>query len=503
LNSKRRIIVAGTGLSAWMAAATLAEALARDDFSIVVVGPDAVTDEFASFGQADATLATNDVFHDTLARDESRIVRETEGSFTLGIALGGWSQVEATYFHPFSSIGASLGPLPFHQIATKLRLDGVPVKLANYALAALAAQAGRIAEPGHDNHNVQSTCEHGLHVDCVRLAGFLRRAALASGVSHLEETIQTVHRRTDGAIDSLTLENAARLDGDLFLDASGVEAVLADPSHAADWQDCSTWLPCDRIAAATIGSEQAPAPYSYAEANRGGWIRHLPLQGRTALTAFYNGKALSDDNARDLLRASAPGQTLSAIRFQTVRLGCRRQPWFRNCVALGMAAAAIDPIGVSNLQLLRASIKRLLFLLPGSTDASAESAEFNRQSALQFNHARDFAMLHYKLNGRRGEAFWDACREMPIPDSLQYRIELYAGRGRVVQYDEEPVRDSSWINLFDEHGVRPRHYNPIADGFDNATLREHANRVRTVMLEELGKMPAHADYLSRPGRSSR
>ena len=157
---------------------------------------------------------------------------------------------------------------------------------------------------------------------------------------------------------------------------------------------------------------------------------------------------------------------------------------------------------MSDLHILRAGIDRLLQLLPGAAGATAEAAEYNRQTALQLDHARDFAMLHYKLNGRRGEPFWDACREMAIPESLEYRLRLYEARGRMVLYDEEPFEEASWINLFDEQGVRPRRYNPIADGIRAGELKSFVEHVRAVMIAELGKMPTHADYLSGLTESS-
>ena len=89
------------------------------------------------------------------------------------------------------------------------------------------------------------------------------------------------------------------------------------------------------------------------------------------------------------------------------------------------------PLGISNLQLLYDAINRLLKLIPAEASCEVEAAEYNRQTGLQLDNARDFAIAHYKLNGRRGDAFWDACREMKLPDSLQYRIDLYASRGRV------------------------------------------------------------------------
>jgi tryptophan halogenase len=85
---------------------------------------------------------------------------------------------------------------------------------------------------------------------------------------------------------------------------------------------------------------------------------------------------------------------------------------------------------------------------------------------------------------------------MDVPSSLEYKMRLYQGRGRIAMYDEEPLEDASWANLYDEHGVRPRNYSPIADGFAVAELKAYAERARAIMIDELGTMPLHGDYLA-------
>ena len=64
---------------------------------------------------------------------------------------------------------------------------------------------------------------------------------------------------------------------------------------------------------------------------------------------------------------------------------------------------------------LRSQISRLASLLPGGADESVMAAEFNRQTSAELCHARDFALMHYRLNGRDGEEFWDAARKISIP----------------------------------------------------------------------------------------
>ena len=493
----RRLVIAGGGLTAWMAAAALARSLSPGGYAIIVVGADGAEDTLEPFGVADATLPWVERHHAALRLDEERIVAETGGTFTFGVALSGWSGPGSSWFQPFAALGAALGPVPFLHLALKLRSAGATVRLADFALAALAAQAGRFERPGTDPRSVLSTCSYGLHLDVGALVAQSRAEAEQAGVGVVRGLLGRVEREPTGMITALTTADGTRVDGDLFFDCTGVEGRLIGEAAEAGWEDWSRWLPGDRVISAVAESAAAPAPYSHVEAHRAGWVRLLPLQGRGVLTGLVQAGAMDDQQALARLRGMAGGGELRDVQARYVRFGRRREPWHRNCVALGTAAGLIDPVVMSNLQLLRLGLDRLLGLLPGDPAAGAEAAEYNRRVTAQLDHARDFALAHYKLNGRAGEAFWDACRAMPVPDSLDYKLRLFESRGRVALYDEEPVGELSWINLLDEQGLRPRRYSPLADGFSTADLQAHLQRVRKVMLEAVGRMPTHAEYLER------
>lgn len=493
----QRIVIVGDGVAAWMAAAALARTVRLNDYSIRVIGGGECDDDLAPLTTADATLPSPSHEHGSIELDEDRLVAESGAAFTFGIALSGWSTPGATYFHPFGSVGAALGPLPFHHLVMRLRREGIPMRLADYSLAALAAQAGRFARPDGNPRSVLSTCRYGVHLDCAALRDRLRQEAEVAGIVREPTRFSQVEHASDGSIAAVTTGDRQRVEGDLFIDCTGVAARLIGSIPEAGWRDWSAWLPCNRVLAAMIDSARAPPPYSHAEAHSAGWIRHLPMQGRTFLAGYWSADVSSEEGVLERLREAAGRSGLFNAQSATLRLGRRRQAWHRNCVALGSAAALIDPVGVTHLHLLRSAIERLMKLLPGDRLCAAEAAEYNRLTEMQLDRARDFATLHYKLNGRSGEAFWDACRAMDVPSSLEYKMTLYRSRGRIAMYDEEPLEDVSWANLYDEHGVRPQSYSPIADGFAVAELKAYAERARAIMIDELGRMPRHGDYLAR------
>lgn len=500
-----RIVIAGGGLAAWLAAAALGRVLEPDGYPITVVGTGDADDRLAPYGVADAALPWPERQHAALDLDDDAVVANCAGAFSFGLALDGWNRPDGTYFHPFSQMGAALGPVSFHHIVLRLRQSGEPLRLANFALAALAAQAGRFTRPDRDPASVLSTCRHGLHADCHRLAALYRAEAGKHGVAAVAGHLRRAELAADGSLAALVTSDEQRIAGDLFIDASGIEARLIGAVGGSDWVDWSAWLPCDRILSASFEHDDPPPPFSLARAHAAGWLRTLPLQGRSELVNAYGTDFADQEQALRQLQDLAGGRPLQNLQAHYVRCGRRGSPWQRNCVALGAAAALIDPVGVSNLQLLRAGVDTLLQLLPGraavgaaiGAAAAAERMEYNRRFGALLDSARDFALAHYRLNGRRGEPLWDACREAAVPELLAYKMSLFESRGRVAMYDEEPFEADDWTNLFDEHGLIPRSYSPLADGYRLADLRGHANMIRAVMLDAVAGMPTHAQYLGR------
>lgn len=495
-SSRHKIVIAGCGAAPWMTAAALARRLDLSTHGIVVLDSG---DEAAEqpFGVGDCTHPAPADFDPALFPDEALAVAAGGGAWSFGIALSGWANPGATYFQPFGSVGADLGPVAFHHVLQRLRQEGVPSRLANYSLSALAAQAGRFQLPPSDPRSVLSTCSQAVHVDLEQLEALERAFSLHNGVEQAEGHLESVDINEAGSIAALQTSAGERIEGDLFIDCSGSDARLIEGMPGSHRESWARWMPCDQLMTSMVPISEPPLPYSHAEANTAGWVQYLPLQGRMVLNAVFNSQYSSDLQVlRQMEEFAGTGVEVHAVSLD-VAFGRRLHPWLRNCVALGTAAALIDPIGISNLQLLRSGISRLAALLPGGADEAVMAAEFNRQTSAELCHARDFALMHYRLNGRDGEELWDAARKISIPASAGYKLQLYSNLGRVAMYDFEPLEEINWINLFDEHGVQPLQINPLAEGFGVDELKKHADRVRSVMMQAVGKIPPHSEFLSR------
>ncbi|NYT42159.1 tryptophan 7-halogenase [Sphingomonas sp. R-74633] len=462
----RSIGIVGGGVAGWMAALALVRALPHVRIDLIETeGPDW---SLGPFGPAEASLPDFPFWLADHGVDESALLRAARGSFSLGTAFSGWAGAEADWFLPFGTIGAPLGTTAFHQLAARIRAAGHDLRLADFSLAAIVAASGRFVRPSEDPRSILSSFGYGLHFDRAGLADTLRAA---SGIT----PIGSFRAFAD---DAVALQDGSQVTADLWLDCSGPAALLAGTTG---WESWVQWLPCDRAVENWNPAEGVPPPYSHAGAFEAGWQRTVPLVGGQGGTLLYASQHLPEQ----------PG----AI---PIAQGRRTQAWTGKVIALGATATLIEPLHGWNLALLQNALARLLTLLP-ATPNGPEPAEYNRLTAEEADRVRDFAILHYKTNGRAGEPLWDSARAMPVPETLRHKLDLYQSRGRIPLYDEELFEADDWIAVLDGQGIRPRRHDALADAIPEPAILQHAERIRALILDAVRAMPHHGATLRAEG----
>ena len=466
-----KIVIVGGGVAAWLAALALAR---KTTCTITVLDTGRIDDSLGVPLAVETTLPSISKLHDLLGLDDEQVVRKTGSSYALGRAQSNWSAAAGAAFHPFGEVGASLGPVGFQHLVARLRSEGQSLSFANYSLGALCAQSGRFAPPPADTRSVLSTMEYGLHLNVAEYRNYLKREATALGVVTLPGSPAEVILDDQGLIATLVNDTGETVAGDLFLDCSGQARLLAGKTPLAGFADWSEYLLCNHVRTSVSPANAPPPLYAHIDAYENGWHRF-------ASTQILIEEVVVSRNA-----------TPDGYMFISGRI---EKPWVGNCVAIGGAAAIIDPLASTQLHLAGTAIVRLLKLFPHGRSAPVEAAEYNRQTIEELENARDFAILHYKCNGRTGDAFWNECRVMSVPERVAHKIALFESCGRVALHDEESFEAWDWISVFDALGIRPRSYDAMANGIPMDRIQAHLAQVRNVMLKAVGSLPTQHDYL--------
>jgi len=463
------------------------------------------SEDIGTVGVGEATIPMIRRFNQVLEIDEHEFMRETQGTFKLGIEFVNWGQLGERYMHGFGVFGQDLWTVGFDQYWQRLHQQGKALDLEAYSINRMAALANKFMPAQHDLGNSPlADIVHAFHFDASLYAKYLRRYSEARGVQRVEGRIVDVLLRAgNGHVDSLLLEDGTRVAGDLFVDCSGFRGLLIEETLKTGYEDWTHWLPCDRAVAVPCESAPELLPYTRSTARQAGWQWRIPLQHRIGNGHVFCSQHLSEDEATAVLMANLDGPALAEPRTLRFATGMRKKAWNRNVVAIGLAGGFMEPLESTSIHLVQTAIARLITFFPDQGFSALDIDEFNRQSRFEFERIRDFIILHYHLNQREDSAFWRQCREMPIPETLQQKIDLYRSRGRIVREGNELFSEVGWLQVMHGQGLRAQGHHPLASLLSEQEVAEYLGNVSGVIGKCLQVMPRHADYIAEHGAAPR
>lgn len=487
------IVIAGGGTAGWIAAATLARFLG-DCAAITLVE----SDEIGTVGVGEATIPQIHNLLIGLGIDQREFLQRTNASFKLGIEFVDWLRTGTSYIHSFGQVGRGVGLIPFRQLWLRARAMGEAGDYGDYSVNVAAARQHRFAlseGPGGTTPDLA----YAYHLDATLFAAMLRDYATERGVQRIEGRIEEAIRNPEtGDIVALRLSGARQVTGSLFIDCTGFRSLLLGGALGVPFEDWSHWLPCDMALAMPTVSGPVLRPYTQSIAHPAGWQWRIPLQHRTGNGHVFCSSFMSQDQAADLLVANVEGQPLAdprPIRFLT---GHRREYWSHNCIGLGLAAGFMEPLESTSIHLVQSGISRLLNLLPRDlASLDAARAAFNRQSTVEWERVRDFLILHYVANERVGDPFWDHCRTIPIPPTLQEKIDLFSAAGLFIREEDELFLDDSWGQVMIGQGVMPQGWSPLADNVPGEDIFPFLASLAKSYQTRVQALPNHAAFVAR------
>lgn len=488
-----KVIVVGRDDALWLAANVLWRAFGHSGLEITAV-------EMPSLlraGDVYPTLRQQEAYHALIGIEEAPMMRASQATFSLGQRFANFSKTRPPFIHGYSTYGRPINRVPFHHYWVKARASGMKAEYDDFSINAAAAKQGRFFLPGEAT-DAFANCDYAYHLGAVGYCQVLKSVALNRKINHTTGRLAEVVRDDKGYITAVKLMDGRTIAGDFFIDASGAESALLGAGLGIGFESWKKWFACDRMLT-TYGPPLTPLPsFSQVSAFRSGWVGLYPLRNCTAIQQIYTSVDMTDQEAFDAAGIFTSMRLNPDAIVTPLTVGTRSAYWDKNCVAIGEAAAVLDPIDSVRMHLNLVGLSHLVSLFPITRDCAIESEEYNRNVRSAIERIRDYQMCHYVLNQRFDQPFWDHCRSIKVPDKLRYKLELFHARGTLAVYDDEAFEEDDWISMLLGHGFVPKAYDPLADQTDEAEAIQQFQRMLGFIRTTVEPMQPMEAFLSAP-----
>lgn len=490
-NTIKKVVIVGGGTAGWMAAALLKKVLLNTvDIELVE------SEEIGIVGVGEATIPPIQIFNQYMGFDEREFLKETNATIKLAIKFENWRVQGESYYHTFGAPGTQLGFTSFQHHWLKAKQLGLKQSVWDFDLNYLCCQQEKfniIKTP-----NPLYEVPYAYHFDATLYGRYLRKLAEKAGVVRSEGMISHVQvNEITGDVQSLLLRDGRQIHGDLFVDCSGIRGLLIKQALQVPYENWSHYLPANSALAVPSERHADTKPYTRSIAHHAGWQWRIPLTHRNGNGMVYNSDFLSDDEATSILLGNLDTKALAEPRKISFTTGRTTQQWHKNVVAVGLSSGFLEPLESTSIHLIQSAIVRLLKVFPHhGIDASLQQY-YNQDSKAEFETIRDFIILHYHVNERHGEKFWDQMRHMAVPERLAQKIQLFKQTGHVFNDANDIFRDASWLQVMLGQGVMPADFHPSVNAIPDAALLSSLEQIRQAKWQPLTQMTGHDDFLRR------
>ena len=487
----KKVVIAGGGTAGWMTAALLNKVLGNS-VTIELVE----SEQIGIVGVGEATIPPIQTFNRFLGIDEKAFLRETQGTIKLAIKFENWRKPGESYFHTFGAPGTTMGFCSFHHYWLKAKEAGLDKSFWDFDLNYLACQQGKFNKI--NTQNPLYDMPYAYHFDSALYGQFLRRFAEQGGVKRTEGIIEHVQQNAkSGFVTGLQLTDGRQIEGDLFIDCTGLRGLLIRQTLGVNYEDWSHWLPADSAQAVPSERFDKTLPYTRSIAHDCGWQWRIPLTHRNGNGMVYSSRFTTDEQSTDTLMSNLDSKALDEPMTILFHTGRTEQQWCKNVVAIGLASGFLEPLESTSIHLIQSGIIRLMKMFPNQGISAAMIDMYNAESQDEYETIRDFIILHYHVNERDDSEFWRAMREMTIPDRLAQKIAAFKETAAIFNEQNDMFRDASWVQVMMGQGLSPVDYHGAVNAMDKQTLLSAMQQIHQAKQQPVSKLLGHDEFIQR------
>lgn len=511
------VVIVGGGTAGWMTASYLAVAFGPR-LSITLVE----SEQVGTIGVGEATFSTIRHFFDYLGLEEQDWMPQCAASYKLAIRFQDWRAPGHHFYHPFERpetvqgftlldwwLRGEAGRGPFDECCF-LTWSMCESRRSPRQLDGSLYVGGLDGPLGRSTLSEQrEQFPYAYHFDADLLAKFLQSYSTARGVRHVVDDVVEVGQDTRGWITHVRTSGHGDLAGDLYVDCTGFRGLLINRTLGEPFRSFSDVLPNNR--AVSLRVPRAPgardvAPYTTATAMPAGWIWTIPLDQRDGTGYVYSDQFCTPEEAERTLREfAAPGSDGLLANHVAMRIGRTERPWVKNCVAIGLAAAFVEPLESTGIFFIQHGIEELVKHFPKGDPDPRVVADYNRRAAYVVDGVKEFLVLHYRAAKRDDTPYWKEAKIRPAPDGLLERM-TYGSRTLLDESGIYPhyhgFEAYSWNTMLLGLGSGPQTSRPAVGLMDGGRALAAFEALQAQAQRTVAALPGCGDYLDRlAGRS--
>ncbi len=488
----RRIIIVGGGTAGWMAACYLSRFLKRTDSDITLVESPSIK----TIGVGEATLPGLVRFIRNMGFDEREFMRDCKATYKLGIKFKDWIRKEQDYWHPFGVCGGIIDGMDLFHFWIKANRQH-DESYSDYSLQALIAENARSPCSTEDVSHIMETGAYAFHLDAAAFANYLKGKAVSAGVKHILAEVEHVPVNEKGEIIQIETDSGQKHTADLYIDCTGFRGLLISRALAIPFTEWSDYLLCNRAVALSFETDKVMHPNTCATALDAGWSWQIPLSDRLGCGYVYS-NAHKDDAAAvaELMEFMSDHHAVNQEpQFLSMAVGHRQQFWTGNCLALGLAAGFLEPLESTGIHFIQYGLETFMDYFPDRKLERSLIDAYNDRMKIAYEESRDFIMLHYLLSQREDTLFWQNCRSVKIPPSLQKLLSLYDEAGILEGLKAGVFPDTSYFHILSGGERFPRRPLPMVNVSDQDKVTQVFENIKIANIAMMKPLPNHKKWI--------
>lgn len=396
------------------------------DINVVVVE----STEIGAVGVGESTTPQIVQLFDELGISVSDLIKNASATIKNGIKFTNWNGDGSHYYHGFSN-----APDLCYEKQTLLSHSDIPMLVLEAIASGNNLNEVELSALASDKHSVKFSksalinpslnaifhfTNYGnfaLHFDSEKIISYLRKLAIDRGVNTINAKIEGVMTDDDGYIKSVMLAGG-KIDADFVIDATGFNRLIIGKHYKGNWKSYRAHLPLKKAIPFHLKNDPNKIPpHTECFAMENGWMWKIPLQDRHGCGYVFDSDRI-DAEAAAVEVEKTVGEKIEVKKVLDFDPGAFTNPWIKNCLALGLASAFIEPLESTAIWITIESIKSFLASIKGLThrDDLHIQRHNNRVNYLA-DDVLNFVHLHY-LGRRRDTEFWRDFRVNTISPNL-------------------------------------------------------------------------------------